>query len=175
MAVFQIDIQQNIGTEQWTNVYHADGADMEAILTALFPLLLTQHRAAHYENVTINKALVRPFPLVSGSYTELPLNVNGTREGLTDLPLFNVARILFVAFAGKAGVKMYRGALNEGGIEALGNLTAAERAFWEDWGTDTLAALPSLCKEDGTRFADINPSPRVGMRQLRRGSKKKVI
>lgn len=174
MAVFQVDVQKNLGTEYWTNVYHVNVADAGAADDAAL-LIYNAELGIHYENVNFDKMIIRPYPLVAGSFVERFLGLPGLRSGNTDLALFNVARVIFLAATGRPAVKMYRGALNEGDQEAVGEITEATRTFFETWGDAFNTDVPELCKADGTLVGAGRINLNVGMRQLRRGSRRPII
>lgn len=174
MPIYQFDVQKHIGTEYWTNVYHAQ-ADDDADALLISDEILNAELGIHYSNVDFDKTLVRPYPPVAGDFVERPHSIPGLRSGSADLALFNVARLVFPATVGKAGIKMYRGALNEGDQEGIGAITEATRVFFETWGLAFKAAVPTLCKADGTLLGAPTINLAVGMRQLRRGSKRPVI
>src|SRR5215212_6017771 len=137
MPIYQIDVQKNLGTEYWTNVYHVTMTSFDDAVDAV-PLIVNGERGIHYTNITFDKARVSVYPVTGGVFTILPLAFAGELSGVADLALFNVARVEFQVPIGRPGIKMYRGALNEGDIEGVGKITSATQTRFEAWVTAVL-------------------------------------
>jgi hypothetical protein len=174
LSIYQVDIQKNLGTEYWTNVWHIDVADAAAAMAAAL-LLENAELGIHYSNVNFNKMLIRPYPVVAGDFVEVPLSIFGLRAGVADLALFNVARVVYIAASGKPGIKMFRGCLNEGDQEGVGEITDATRIYYETWADLVHGDVPEMCKANGVLLGAGRINLNVGMRQLRRGSKRPIL
>jgi hypothetical protein len=168
-------VEKRLGTEYWTNVYHVQAAD-QAVAQAAANNIVSIERGLHYEVVEITKYRLSPYPGPSEG-TVYPINVFGLAGPAGDmLPLFNVVRADFPAPVGRPSRKYYRGALTEGD-QANGNLVEARAAAVQT----ALARLgqegdlaAALVDVDGQALADARVSRLVGMRQLRRGSRRRL-
>lgn len=173
-ANFRITIEKYLATqaEYWTNVYWSSAtaiADAAATAAALVAI----ERGMYLPSVTITKYRVDDGEPNTDIFVTTPVNLVGT-SGLTGqaLPLFNVVRIDFAAGQGRPSRKYYRGVLTEEWSDAFGALPATAKTQIQEW-ADNLAAVSSYVDVDGDDIVAGSAYPSVGMRQLRRGSKKK--
>jgi hypothetical protein len=158
--------------EYWTNVYILDASSMAEAETSAAAITAAE-RVFHTQNVLFTKWRVDDGIEDTDVYKTKPLNVYGQRSQGSDLlALFNVLRVDFeTAGGGTPSRKYYRGVLQES--DCAGNritdgslLTLAQNAF-------STSVTGDLVDPDGQIFESVTASPMVGMRQLRRGSKKK--
>jgi hypothetical protein len=158
--------------EYWTNVYHVVADNPVAGLTVC-DAIVTAEAAFHKNTVTITKARVDDMVVNTDVYATKVYNTPGAlAPGADLLPLFNTVRIDWGNVAGgRPSRKYYRGALDDNDA----NFTALGAGIQSRMAAFIIAMIgTTFCDEHGH---DINSGalfPQVQMRQLRRGSKKKV-
>jgi hypothetical protein len=175
MARWQVDIEKELFGEYWTNRYIVEGATMGAAdligadITAI-------ERTIHGSEITFTKRRTSDGVPGTDTYMVVPLNVNGTRTNATGeaLPLFNVFRVDFQATAGRPSRKYIRGPVFEGD-QAGGDLLAGTMTFINTNYAAPLAALTGYVDVDGQELLSGAVQRKVGMRQLRRGSKRRLL
>jgi hypothetical protein len=173
MPQYQIDIQKVLGTEYWTNVYHVSAASLTAARDIMFDIV-DEEKKIHHTNVSFDRYRVALMPVSGGSFLTGGLSGPGLATGPADVPLFAVARVEFSTGFGRPGIKMYRGCLTEGDIVDTTALSSGIQTYFNGtWIPGLLAAAP-LEKINGTGFVGGSLSPTVGMRQLRRGSRRRT-
>lgn len=175
MAVWKVDIEKFYLGEYWTNVYYVEAAtldDAANIGNSIVPL---------EESVTLDDILFtkyRTSDLVPGTDNFVTNIINEFGDVVNDatviLPLFNVVRVDLSVGVGRPGRKYLRGVLNEGHIE-FNALSSAIITFMNDNYCVPLATLGGIVLKDGTPVTSVVVNPNVGMRQLRRGSKRKAV
>ena len=172
-ATYSLDIEKQSGTEFWTNRYILSNPSIEsAILTANAILLIEQ--AVHSENVLFTKYRVSDLDPDTDAFVIVPIGEVGDRPTVGDvLPLFNVARVDFPAGIGRPSRKYLRLPIFEGD-QANGTLTPTMVAFVNtNYGTP-LGDIDEFVDVDGEPLGSGICQPQVGMRQLRRGSRRRT-
>ena len=177
MATYKVDIEKLYQNEYWTNVYYIK--DFVDLVTAsnMAINLLQMERNIHFDIVTFTR--VRTSTILPGDFqyfTEQP-NEQGTlvSTGNDFLPLFNVVRVDL----GDAGFKrperkFYRCPVPEG-WNSGGNLSIEGQNTVEGAINGFIIDNPGvLCGPNGEDILSANSFPFVGMRQLRRGSRRKA-
>jgi len=162
-----------LASEYWTNVYWCNAADLLAAMD-IGNLLVAAERPITSPAVTITKVRVDDgLPNTTEGGTVMH-NVQGTRDmgGGQLVPLFVVGRVDFsVIGGGRPSRKFMRGSMGEvdGDFMTLSNSYKSEL---QNYGNAVVTA--GVCDVDGQlfSFAAVHPTP--AMRQLRRGSKKKL-
>lgn len=172
--VAQIDIQKVMGNEYWTNRYLTDLAVGTAEAEALATLIAEAEQDFLYNVVTIDK--IRIATLTPGDDVFQVWNpaLVGTRtfSAGTLLPLFNVVRIDFGAGLGRPSRKYFRGALAE--VDVDGNvLTNTFRTGPAAAYATAIADAPNIVDPQGSELIGFSVSIPIGMRQLRRGSRRR--
>lgn len=174
MALFRITIEKYLASqaEYWTNVYWAEGttlADAATVANAIYPL----ERMMYLPSVIITKYRVDDGQPNTDVFTTVPLNLPGT-SGLTGdaMPLFVVARFDFQAGSGRPSRKFYRGVLTELWVDAFGAISSSGMSSLTSW-AQQIGDVPGYVDVDGDAIIQGSAHPRAGIRQLRRGSKKK--
>lgn len=171
MSIYKIDIQKSIGTEYWTNVYYTNQPDLATAVTTATDIV-TLEESIHMNFVTFDKALVTD--LSTDFFTTVPINAFGGRTPDSDrLPLWNVVRVDFAVNGRRPGRKYLRIPVLES-HQTDGVLTPGEIQWIIDHYCTPLHNAGQICNEHGDAFVDIVVNPNVAMRQLRRGSKRKV-
>lgn len=178
MALFQCDVEKLYQGEYWTNVYYVD-ADTLVAASAAANEFAQMERVFHKNSVTFTKARTRSTIPGDDAYVNTTLNTAGLVEWdpVLRLPLFNVVRVDIGIVTGRPSRKYYRLPLMENEI-TNGEVTIAVRSSIES----AMAAAYAELTGNGTPWVDIdgqqvlsfNAFIPVGMRQLRRGSKRKA-
>lgn len=170
---WQIDIQKKLGTEYWTNVYHVARSN-QAAAAAAADFWVGIERSIHSEDVQFVSYRVAPFPGPSEG-TIYPIGLFGSRPTADSLPLFNVLRVDFPAPTGRPSRKYYRLPVREGD-QANGSFTSAAMTDFINQFVATFEDPDSagLIDVDGQLLTSATPMITVGMRQLRRGSKRRL-
>lgn len=170
----QLDIEKTYQGEYWTNRYFLTAESIEAAADATADIVEVE-KNLHVTGVVLTKYRLSDATPDTDVYTTVPLNANATGQTGEPLPLFNVVRVNLTPQTGRPGVKMYRAALIEGTITG-GNIDAAEIANI----VLKLNALPLggsgvvICDALGEPYLGITVNPRVSMRQLRRGTRRRT-
>lgn len=172
-ARFQIDIEKFFQIEYWTNRYLCNVADMDAA-EALARQIVAIERSVHFGNISFTKAAIRTMAVGDGIYRTVPINEQGTKAGAQGvMPLFVVARVDLGVGSGRPSRKYLRGVLDEAEVDTFTIGAASRNAFQQNY-TAPLQALAGLCDPQGQQILSVTLNPNVAMRQLRRGSKKKL-
>jgi hypothetical protein len=172
MAIYSVDIEKLYQNEYWTNRYLVQVADLAGGQVA-GSAIANMERNFHQNTVTFTRYRVSDNTPNTDVYTTVPLNLPGLRGSVGEyMPLFNVVRVDFgVAGGGRPSRKYYRLPLGEGdqagGILADGTVTAVDNAL------QPILAQP-VCDPQGQIWVSIAVARQVGMRQLRRGSKRRL-
>jgi hypothetical protein len=160
--------------EYWTNRYFTSDAWTAAGTT--MDALVAAHRPVLFDTAFITKIRVDDGVEDTDNFDTVSVNLAGTYAiaGLNPLPFWNVARVDFdVAGGGRPSRKYLRGILTEQNC----NFTALESGLTTLLNTyaDAVVATGAIIDPQGNDFVDGVVWPMPAMRQLRRGSKKKVI
>lgn len=172
MALWQIDVEKVLGTEYWTNVYHVDATSQADAATQGLAIALYE-QDLHNVDINLTKYRVSPFPGPSEG-TIYPLNLPGQGPDGDRLPLFNVLRVDFAVTTGRPSRKYYRIGITEG-EQVDGRLTDAAREGYE-------AVVLAFVNDPDIHYVDVDGQPivqgtvypLVGMRQLRRGTRRRT-
>lgn len=172
MTLWILDVEKRIGEEYWTNVYHINASTLTAART-IADDIITRERARHRNVVNYTYARLRPKLLSSGGGTKWATGGTGdiNAAGVSYMPLFNCIRVDFLTATGRPSRKYYRTPVYDAN-QTNGLLTAATRTDWATWAAG-LAAVAGFVDPQGQTFVSAYVAPEVGMRQLRRGSKRK--
>jgi hypothetical protein len=174
MPWWQIDIQKQLNTEYWTNVYHCASASQAAAKIVAEEIIILE-RQMHRQVVTFVSYRVAPYPGPSEG-TIIPIGQPGLLTGTLHLPLFNVLRVDFPAPVGRPSRKYYRLPIGEDD-QTDGNINEATRLTFQSYVDDffTTVASDSLIDVDGQVLSSGRVMKAVGMRQLRRGSRRRLL
>lgn len=170
---YQVDIEKFMGTEFWTNRYIVR-ADSLQLATDLGQQIVGIERAVHDARVSFTKLSVRTRIQGDGRYTTTTLNLTGnvSNPGVELAPLFVVARVDFNAEEGRPSRKYLRGVINEVNLQGM-RIASDAVAFINQNYASPLASLADFVDVDMQELVSGSCSQNTGMRQLRRGSKKK--
>lgn len=163
-----------VAGEYWTNVYFLDSSSQAEAETAA-QNLTNMERQFHAAPVLFTKWRVDDGQPNTDVYKTQPINLFGSRDpGQVQLmPLFVVARVdISVAGGGRPSRKYYRGVLLESDVNGM---TIDGSFIINAIGTAFIGApLGDIADPDNQAAVSVSVSPITGMRQLRRGSKKKT-
>jgi len=175
MPIWRVTINKMMvaAGRNWTNVYFVDVADGAAAQTAANSFV-TAERSFHLVEVLFTSARVDDNTPDTDIYDTFAINAFGQRtHGSQIMPLWNTLRVDFnTAGSGRPSRKYYRGCLSEGDVDFL-QLGAASVTEFQT-GADAIAAVTSYVDVDGQDIINGEVYPFPQMRQLKRGSKKKI-
>jgi hypothetical protein len=178
MAIYQVDVEKQAlnpagNTVYWTNVYHVVAADQASAVT-LGNSIVTLEKTVHATNTTFTKMRVNNVIDDGMAGTIFPLSGVGGRTTPTDfLPMYCTVRVDFAKATGRPNRKYLRLFIGESeqtnGVVAASLVTSVTNNY----------AVPLLntgvqCDEDGTLITAAQVITFVQMRQLRRGSKRRL-
>ena len=173
MPVYKVDIQFKLNTEYWTNVFYASHPSVFAAKLWVDNLVEAMQDSVQ-NSVIIDKARITPAPFVANTFTDYPIGVNGTGGSTPPAPLFNVVRFVFGKAVGRGVSHYWRGGVTPSNIGADGNFSGAAQAFNTSKAEAIGALSPPPCDRQGNVYTTFSAAPTVGMRQLRRGSKRRT-
>jgi hypothetical protein len=170
-----VDIEKNFEGEYWTNRYIVAGATL-ADASGVAGQIVGIERAVHLTPVLFTRARISDGIPESDVYQIDQVNLFGLSalSGGQLLPLFNVTRVDFSTIGGGRPSRKYlRGCLLAGhlvnGQPAPAYVTQIQTGY-----ANPMLALTAFHDVDGQSFGFSSVYPKVGMRQLRRGSKRKA-
>jgi len=172
-AMWSLDIEKQLGAETWTNRYILSNPSIEsALLTAaaIWPIEQTVHLSV----VTFTRYRISDLDPSTDLFVIVPIGeVGGVVTTEQYLPLFNVARIDFPAGTGRPSRKYLRLPILES-VQENGVLSSAFIASMNTNYGSPLGDIDEFVDVDGEPLGDGICQVNVGMRQLRRGSKRRA-
>jgi hypothetical protein len=176
MPIFRATVEkfQAAAGEYWVNRYFVNAANL-GDAAAMLPGIVDAEKALYHAGVMITKSHVDDNIEGTEVYQTVIHNTLGIRAtgGATALPLFVVARVDFsVVGGGRPSRKYLRGMLLENDI-SFTTMEAGALAALQTYANNIVAA--GVCDPQGQDVISGAPWQAPAMRQLRRGSKKKVI
>lgn len=174
MPLYQLEIEKYYNGEYWVNRYMLTGATLSAMGSPAASILNAE-RAITDNRILFTKMNIRTAAVGDDEYTTVPVNLMGGSSNPTiDLmPLFVVLRVDFAAAVGRPSRKYIRGSLIESSVTGMSVNSAIVTAYNTNYAS-VVAAVAEFCDVDGDDIISGAVNPNVGMRQLRRGSKKTV-
>lgn len=172
-TIWKIDIEKNMAGEYWTNVYHALVTDTSAAQSVANAIVAVE-RACHGTQVNFDKYRVQNTNPLGQQGTITNINLQGLVTKTGPLPLFCVARVDISVAVGRPSRKYLRLPIVPSEISS-GVFTSA---FLTSLGTQYLTPIvgvANICDESGQSFLNAVCAAALGMRQLRRGSKRRVL
>lgn len=175
MPIFRAQIEKfhQYTSEYWVNRYFINAATIEDAAVSMNGIRDAE-RQLYTSFITVTKGHVDDMQPNTDVYLTPTWNMAGTRPAPTGqmFPLFVVARVdLTVAGYGRPSRKYLRGVLWEGDAD-INLLEANMLTMLGQYGTNIAAA--GACDPQGQDIISGAGFPAPAMRQLRRGSKKKV-
>lgn len=172
MPLYKLDIQFVYETVYWTNKLYIIGTDDENAAEAA--VAITDILATGVQNsVTIDKVRITPAPFTKNNFFDFPVNKVGSGGATQPAPLFNVVRWIFTPPRGRSTNHYFRGGVTPSNIGVDQQFTPTAAAFNNALLVQLFDAGWSIVSHTGAPYAGAAASVRVGMRQLRRGSKRK--
>lgn len=170
----RLTIEKMYQGEYWTNVYWLAGSVGDAGSPAA--AIIAAEKAVTLDSVLFTKARLDDGVQDTDVYATIIINDFGDRELATGtmVPLFNVVRVDFAAGGGRPSRKYLRGLLTEAFVN-FNTIEAAQVSFFQTNYATVVAEVTAFQDVDGDDISSGVVHPFVGMRQLRRGSKKKTI
>jgi hypothetical protein len=184
MPLFKIQVKKHLfaETRQWSNDWYVNTADRDSAESMWEEAILDFEKAVHYDDVTIDEAVISTFPVSDGDFLALPVNQTGDRDGGASggyYPLFNTFLFKFTAAGvGRFSVKYIRGPVGEGDVTNFvindASLTTLSTALTALFTAITELDAGTLAKSDGTNITSGVVQSTVQMRQQHRKRKKAV-
>jgi hypothetical protein len=181
MPTQRIEIFKTYGGERWENVYYAYSDEPTDWAYTAANRIVTAEASFHLPVIEFSYYRISTVVQGDNQYVTVPLNAFGARQ--TDfaealLPLFNTIRLdISRVSGGRPGRKYYRGALREQDITYdtidVGLRTLVASALATAIGDGTTTFDGPLTDEQGNLLSVPVTYPRVQMRQLRRGSRRR--
>lgn len=173
MPLYQVDIEKLYRGEYWTNRYVLNAASIDEA-HAVGGNIVAYERAIHLATVDFTKYRTSDFVKGNDLYIVGTLGLKGQALTTTDyLPLFCCCRVDFSVGYGRPSRKYLRLPLEEAN-QNDGGLVAAFRDSVNTKYIQPLVALAAFVDVDGQKLVSGSVFPQVAMRQLRRGSKRKL-
>lgn len=177
MPLYQIDVEKQMGMEFWTNRYLVRAASLTAAAEGGSRIVAAE-RDMHTARAFFTQYRARTVAKNDGLFVNVPVAQSGLRAADTSyLPLFNVMRVDFQVASGRPSRKFYRFPLQEGDVND-GVIGAGLVSSISDRLSDLIAAMADantpIVDPDDQDWLNLAIYTPVGMRQLRRGSKRKA-
>jgi hypothetical protein len=173
MPRYKLITQKFFGSEYWVNDYYFTATDLDDADSKAQPIVDAEI-ATHLVGITFDMYRISTVEPDDGIFRNFSVLAACTAVGGGDiLALFNCARVDFPAAVGRAGRKYLRGVLSEGGV-AFDTLGSGTRIAINDSYANPLRLLGYLEKPNGTLLVDAVVHPKLAMRQLRRGSRRRT-
>jgi hypothetical protein len=169
------DIEKMLQGEYWTNRYIIEAGTMGAAET-IAGTIMGLEKSIHNTGVLFTRYRVSDGQPNTDVYQVTQANVFGENngDGTSLLPLFNVLRADFTtAGGGRPSRKYLRGIIAESHV-SFNSLNADFRANIAASYVNPLVNLVGYVDVDGQQIVSGSLYPFVGMRQLRRASKRKT-
>lgn len=169
----RLTIEKMYQGEYWTNVYWLS-TDLSDSAAAAVDILAAE-RAITLSPVLFTKMRIDDGVEDTDVFVTSSPNLFGLRSpgGNEMVPLFNVLRVDFAAGVGRPSRKYMRGVLTEDDV-IFNTIRATPLATLDAAYAAVVAAVTAFVDVDGEDITSGASYPFVGMRQLRRASKKKT-
>lgn len=177
MALFKVDTQKTDGVRVWSNRYILDAVSLAQAHDSAVNIIAAAEIAMHADFITIDHVRTSTLVPNDNSFLTTATDLAGTLASSgSPLPLWNVVRADMTMSSGRPSRKYLRSGLGSGDI--IGgykwngtNISAVQLA---------LATMRNDLDEAGTPWVDeqndavlsVNTFQPIGMRQLRRGSRR---
>jgi hypothetical protein len=159
--------------EYWSNRYIIDATDLAAAV-AIADGIYDIERTVHQPGVTFTKYRVSDMVAGTDNFVVIPKGEPGLLSLTGEpLPLFNVVRVDFGTGSGRPSRKYLRLPLSEG-VQANGVLDSVFVTTIRDNYASPLMNHVGFVDVDGEQIISNSVHPEVGMRQLRRGSRRRT-
>jgi hypothetical protein len=174
MPLWKVDVEKLFGAEYWTNRYIVDAPDIDTAGSKAAAIAQIE-RTVHRDLVTFTRWRVDDGVKDTDVFMITTMNVPGqyAAGAFPWLPLFNVAVVDFAVTLGRPSRKYLRLPLLEEDVHN-GQLIAGVITHLNTNYVNPLVMLEGYVDVDGQNILSGAVKPAVGMRQLRRGSKRKA-
>lgn len=174
MALYKIDIEKSFGTEFWTNVYYTDQGSITVAAEAMNAIAANE-RNIHSTEILFTKGRVSSVTEGDDQFLTVPYGSFGLRvAGGSRLPLFNVARVdISTLGLGRPSRKYYRLPLYESDVDNGVIGTTLLELIEANVGDIASDIEINAVDVDGQNWQVATAFPTIGMRQLRRGSRRR--
>lgn len=179
MPLYQIDVEKQFGGEFWTNRYIVNTSGL-ANADEAADIIVQRELEFHREGFTFTKVRTRTFAPGDEIYSSRPLGSDGQLPPSGPLlPLFNVVRVDFPAEGGgRPSRKYYRIGITAGDLANDFIVNNTILSIVEQSTAAMIAQLNAnaspLVDVDGQILTDPTAFAQIGMRQLRKGSKRRT-
>lgn len=171
-SIWEVVIQKRLNDVFWTNVWHVLGSDQPDALTTA-GICLKIERDLHMEQVIFTSFRLSPYP-GPGEGTVYPVNQPGFGGNAEYLPLFNVGRVDMTVATGRPSRKYFKFPVAESTVANGVFSETLRNSLNVNMATNLATAEGQIVDVDGQAITLMTLNPAVGMRQLRRGSKKRT-
>jgi hypothetical protein len=172
LAIYEIAIEKALNSEYWINVYHCDATDLQAA-RAIALNVIAAERTIHMDVVAFTKFRVKNISALGQAGTVYPIGQSGQVQTTVYMPLFVVARFDLTLPSGRPDRKYIRAPVATTVINN-GQFTQSALNFYNGNYSTALLAITGLTDRSGASYTAVAVNPVVGMRQLRRGSRKRT-
>lgn len=173
MAVFKVIVQVDLGDQYITNTYHVEAGSLSEA-AGQGEKILTYQKTILPAGFAFNAVRASTMIPNDNSFYTIPVDVQGTRVASSDpMPMFCRFRVDFSIGYRRPLRKFLLVPLE--GDQNSGQFSQAARDFVTNNYITPMLADPiiQLVASDGSPVNSATVNPAVGMRQLRRGSKRK--
>lgn len=179
MPLFQIDIQKTGYGEIWTNRYILDAVSLSQAHDSALTFMLVAEQSIHAAAITIDRIRTSTLTPNDNLFLTAAPNAVGTFTASGNaLPLFNVVRADMTMSTGRPSRKYYRGGWGTGQVGSHlhwdGSDISGITALLNGLRSDLDGAGTPWVDEDGDAVMDATAFTLIGMRQLRRGSRRRT-
>lgn len=174
MTLWKIDIEKVHLGEFWTNRYIVDANDLGAA-HLIGGDIVEIEQTVHKSPVTFTKYRTSDMSVGTDIYTTTNINQPGLDANIVSyLPLFNVVRVDFSTVGSGRPSRKYLRVLIDEANQNNGVLVNDFIAFMNTNYASLMQGLQGFVDVDGQAISNGSTYPLVAMRQLRRGSKRRV-
>ena len=173
MPIYQVAIEKQLGTEFWVNDWYVDAPSV-ASAHAMGDEIMDFEQDLSLNVVQFVRMRVRPAGTLGNSGTIFPVTGTGSRPAGPYLPLFNTLNLIMSVPVGRPSRKYLRLPLLSADV-GNGVLTNSAMTYFQTQLSGHLPQMPDVCDESGQQITHIGIVATVGMRQLRRGSRRKTL
>lgn len=175
MGRYSMDSEKLLNNEYWSNRYIVEADNLTEAL-AIAAIIRSIEQDCTCTTVTLTKYRVSTTAVGDDTYQIVSDNLSGLK-GISSgfLPMFCRVRIDFnTVGGGRPSRKYWLPPLQEDEL-VNGMLETAARTFYNNNFLDPLLAVDGFVDVDGQLFNGGSVIPKVAMRQMRRGSKRKAL
>lgn len=169
--VWQIVIQKQFQTEYFVNDYHVIAASFAEALDYANDIVAAEKAIFRQSVAFVNMRIKQAVAVTQG--TVVPIGGTGSQPVATYLPLYVTARVDFSPAVGRPGRKYLRLPVVSQGTDGQ-NLTSAAITSIVDNYLNPILGLGVVCKPNADIFVSGGVFAPLQMRQIRRGSKRRL-